>query len=309
MRQIRNFMDEAKVIASKLDSLASTHSDSAQAFQSFDKLLRNVGYVADEQLEVADREREATGLYKRGTWALKDPPPPSSNEDAPSRRPRRRSHPEERLASLPRSTQRKGKERQTDTEPPQASSSRGLEDPIESNRLDSHNSSNATGHENDHSTRLPDTRLQQGAALKYFIAPSASDKYKEISGYISKGTSRDPETLGQGILLREYPTCSVNAISRAFARQLGLEVTPLHSDTFGEVFSETGFIPSPVNPTVGEVRFWWHTKTGIHPVGCIVFENEILPGVPLALGMPYIRQIKRERRRFTAESSKVGTDS
>lgn len=301
MRQIKNFMDDAKVIASKLDDLASTHSDAAQAFQGFNKLLKNVAYVADEQLEVADREREATGLYKRGSWALKDPTPPSLNEDVPSRRPRRRSYLEERRISPLRSRQRKGKERLRDPDRPLASSSRGLQDPIESNRLDSQNASNATGFENDRSTRLPDTRSPQGAALKYFIAPSASDEYEEIGGYISKGTGRDSEAINQTITVRLYPSCSVNAISRSFAKQLGLKVTPLHS----------GFIPSSDNPTDGEVRFWWHTHTGIHPVTCIVFEHEILPGVPLALGKPYICQVKTEKRPFiiTRENSTVAADS
>lgn len=335
MRQIKNFMQEAEIIVSKLDGLADAHRTSAQASRRFNELLENVRSIAGDQLVVADRVRDATGLYKRGSWVLIDPTPPTSREDTRSRRPRRITHSEERrprrrtlsqergigypqppipphgsiIINTPTVGQGKGKERRTDRGPPEASSSRSLQNHVESNRLDSQNAGDIVGSENDRSTQPPDTRSPQGAVLKYFSAPGASDEYEEINGYISKRMGRNSKSSSRTITARLYPNFFVNAMSRVFAEQLGLTVTVLSDEYFVETLSVVGSTQAGVNRTVGEVRFVWHTPTHILRVTCIVFEQEMVPGVPLALGKPYVQQIETAGGVVRGESSRAGAAS
>jgi hypothetical protein len=335
MRQIKNFMKEAKTIVSKLDGLAGAQSDSAQASQRFNNLLKNVGYTADGQLEAADREREASRLFKRGSWVPINPESLIPREDTRPKRLRRRTHsqetrpreatpPQERGTSAPRSpmppnevisinvipqNQGKGKERQSDRGSLEASSSRGVQEPVGSNSLDSHNAGDTVSSENDRSRQPPGTRFPQGADLKYCIAPGASDDYEEVNGQISKGMRRNSKSSSRTITARVYPNFSVNAISRDFAEQLGLEVTVLSDDVFVELLSDIGATRVRINDTVGEVRFVWDTPTHMLIVPCTVFEQEIVPGVPLALGKPYVQQVETAGGVVRGEGSRAGAVS
>ncbi|KFY80008.1 hypothetical protein V499_01078 [Pseudogymnoascus sp. VKM F-103] len=335
MRQIKNFMKEAKIIVTKLDGLAGAHSDSAQASQRFNNLLKNVGYTADVQLEAADIEREASGLFKRGSWVPINPELLIPREDTRPKRPRRRTHsqerghrrtttPQEMGASSPRSpmtpnegisinvTPRnhgKGKGRQADRGPPEASSLRGMQESLSSNRLDSHNAGDIVASKDARSAQPPGTRFPEGAALKYCIAPGASDDYEEVNGQVSKGRSRNSKSLSRTITARVYPNFSVNAVSRDFVEKLGLEITVLSDECFVEMLSDIGSTQARVNDTVGEVRFVWHTPAHILVVPCTVFEQETVPGVPLALGKPYVQQVEAAGGVVRGESSRTGAAS
>lgn len=328
MAQITNFIEGAEVIVSKFDKLAGAHSATEKTLQ---RLLGNVIYVADGQLDVADAEREATGLYEPGSWVLKKEADPMSHENRrrrrsrietrPQERPPRRTRPEERRTRSHRPprppnegifinippNQRKGKERQTDRELPEASSSRGVENPAGSNRLDSQNAIVVT--ENGQSTQPLDTHLPQGAALPYFERPSASDEYQHVSGQISQTKSRDSRSSSRTITARLYPNFDMNAMSQAMAEQLGLNITVHFDRDFARNLPVTGATQAEVNHGVGHVMFVWHTAAHILVVPCTVVEQEVLPGVPLALGKPYVQQVETAGGVVRGESFRAGAAS
>lgn len=312
MAQITNFIEGAEVIVSKFDKLAGAHSATEKTLQ---RLLGNVIYVADGQLDVADAEREATGLYEPGSWVLKKESDPISHENRrrrrsriethPQERPPRRTRPEERRTRSPRPpgppnegifinipplNQPKGKERQTHREPPEASSSRAVENPAGSNRLDSQNAIVVT--ENDQPTQPPNTYSPQGAAVPYFEVPSASDEYQHVSGQISQTKSRDSRSSSRTITARLYPNFGMNTISRAMAEQLGLNITVHFDREFARNLPVIGATQAEVNHAIGHVTFVWQTAAHILVVPCTVVEQEVLPGVPLALGKPYVQQVE-----------------
>lgn len=302
MAQITNFLEGAEVIVSKFDKLAGAHSATEKTLH---RLLGNVIYVADDQLDVADTAREASGLYEPGRWVLKKEADPMSHENRRRRRSRIETRPEERRTRSPRPprppnegifinipppNQPKGKGRQTDREPPEASSSRGVENPAGFNRLDSQNAIVVT--ENDQSTQPLNTYLPQGAALPYFDLPSASDEYQHVNGQISQTKSRDSRSSSRTITARLYPNFGMNAMSRAMAEQLGLNVTVHFDRDFTRNLPVTGATQAEVNHAVGHVMFVWHTAAHILVVPCTVVEQEVLPGVALALGKPYVQQVE-----------------
>ncbi|KFZ03838.1 hypothetical protein V502_10620 [Pseudogymnoascus sp. VKM F-4520 (FW-2644)] len=328
MAQITNFIEGAEVIASKFDKLAGAHSATERTLQH---LLGNVVYVADGQLDVANTEREATGLYEPGRWVLKKEADPMSHENRrrrrsrietrPQERPPRRTRPEERRTRSPRPprppnegifinipppNQPKGKERQTDPEPPEASSSRGVENPAGSNRLDSQNAIVVT--ENDQSTQ-PLTHLSQGAALSYVDEPSASDEYQHVNGQISRTKSRDSRSSSRTITARLYPNFGMNAMSQAMAEQLGLNITVHFDRDFARNLPVTGATQAEVNHAVGHVTFVWQTAAHILVVPCTVVEQEVLPGVALALGKPYVQQVETAGGVVRGESFRTSSAS
>lgn len=263
MAQITNFIEGAEVMASKFDKLAGGQRAADKTIKRLSMLLDNMINVADRQLDDADEEREASRLYEPGGWVRK------KQVDA-----RSRTH---TGLDIPATSQGKGKGRQTNREPPEASSSRGVQNP-----------GDTSGPENVRSTQPPGTRFPEGANLKYCIAPGAADYYKEINGKISQGTSRSSRSSSRTVTARLYPKVSVNAISRDFAEKLGLEISELSDRSYVEMLSDIGSTQAQVNGTVGEVSFVWHTPTHSHRrVICTVFEQEIVPGVALILGKHY----------------------
>ncbi|OBT78911.1 hypothetical protein VF21_02770 [Pseudogymnoascus sp. 05NY08] len=324
MAQITNFIEGAEVMASKFEKLSNAQRAADKTLQSLSLLVENVIKVADKQLDDADEAREATRLYEPGRWVLRKEPAPTIHVFGSPKRPRMETHiqrarsgspqpplpPNKRMPIIiPTGSQGKGKERRTDRGPPEASSSRGMQDSLESNGLHSHNAGDIVGSKNVRSTQPPGTRFPHGADLKYCIAPAASDDYEEVNGQISKERSRNSKYLSRKITARVYPNFTLNAISRGFAKQLGLEVTALSDDFFVEMLSDIGSTQARVNDTVGEVRFVWHTPTHILDVLCTVFEQEIVPGVPLALGKPYVQQVETAGGVVRGESSRPGAAS
>src|SRR5690349_18297633 len=95
MGQLSNFINEARVIASELAQFVDAHRDSTKALRRFNRLVNNVGDVAGEQLDIANRERDASGLYQQGRWIpLSQTSPPSQTSTYP-RRKRRNMHPQQ----------------------------------------------------------------------------------------------------------------------------------------------------------------------------------------------------------------------
>lgn len=290
MMQINNFMEGGEVIASKVEKLAGAQRDTDKTLQRLTLLLDNVMNVADRQLEVADEAREATGLYEPGRWVFKKEADPTVRFDTGRKRSATETHPQGRPSIIIRPQERRTRSPRPPRppnestpinipRPPEASSSRGVKTPI-------------VFIENDQSAQPPATRSPQGAALTYFFAPDDSDDYEEINGYISKGMGRNSKSSSRTITARQYPNFFVNAMSRAMAEQLGLNVTVPTNEYIVETQPVVGSTQPAANRTVGEVRFVWHTPTDILWVTCTVFEQDIVPGVPLALGKPYVRMVE-----------------
>jgi hypothetical protein len=320
MAQITNFIEGAEVIATKFKKLKGTQPTAEKTFRRVNTLLVNVVRVADNQLDVAEAYRNNTELFEPGSWRRKKVLYPNSQYDMRkgltlSRTKTRKQEvrpgfpppppPTTKLSmpawplmpphgtisnNVPPAQQRKDKERQTDNEPPEASSSRGPQKHSRSNGLDIQNAGNNVGSENDRKSQPPGTRPFHPSAMTHFIAPRASDHYEEVNGYISKRIGRNTESSSR--TARLYPTFIVNAMSRDLAEQLGLTVTVLSGGDFVGTSTHVGSPPAVVNHAVGEVRFVWDTATHILRVTCVVFEHEITPGVPFLLGKPYVQQVE-----------------
>ncbi|KFY62048.1 hypothetical protein V496_04757 [Pseudogymnoascus sp. VKM F-4515 (FW-2607)] len=285
MTQITNFIEGAEVMASKFKKLVDGQRAADKTIKRLSMLLNNMIKVADRQLDDADDAREATGLYEPGRWVRRKQVDARSLTDTG--------------LDIPAASQGKGKGRQTNREPPEASSSRGVQNP-----------GDTSGPENVRSAQPPGTHFPEGANLKYCIAPGAADNYEEINGQISKGMSRSSRSSSRTVTARLYPKFGVNAISRDFAEKLGLEITDFSDRFYVEILSDIGSTQAQVNDTVGEVSFVWHTPTHSHRrVICTVFEQEIVPGVPLTLGKPYARQVETAGRNVRGESSRAGAAS
>ncbi|KFY07971.1 hypothetical protein V492_06654 [Pseudogymnoascus sp. VKM F-4246] len=301
MAQITNLIEGAEVMASKFEKLANTQHAADRALQSLNVLVNNMVKVADKQLDEADAAREATGEYEPGSWVKKKDASTFYFVNPSRSRPEIQIQKEARHGSLqpplppnkrksvrlPTDNQRKEKERQADRELPEASSSRGLQDPLEANRLDSHDAGIRSK-----------IRLSKEASMWQFNTPSASDEYEEINGIITEGMARDSKALSRTITARLYPKFSMNTISRAYVEKLGLGINT-HSINFATSDE------APANHTVGEVRFAWHTASHITHVTCTVFEHEIIKGVPFTLGEAYKRQVRRSSRVVDGESSRA----
>lgn len=324
MAHITNFIEGAEVMAAKFEKLSNAQRATDKTLQRLGLLVENVINVADKQLDDANEAREATGLYEPGCWVYKKEPAPTAHVFTSPRRPRMKTRVQKERPGSPQppsppndrmpiiiatGSQGKGKERRTDHGPPEASSSRGMQESLESNRLDSHNFGDIIVSKDVRSTQPPSTRFPEGADLKYCIAPGASDDYEEVNGQVSKEMSRNSKSFSRTITARVYPNFSVNAVSRDFVEKLGLEVTVLSDEIFVEMLSDIGSTQARVNDTVGEVRFVWHTPAHILVVPCTVFEQEIVPGVPLALGKPYVQQVEMAGGVVRGESSRAGAAS
>ncbi|OBT66177.1 hypothetical protein VE03_05091 [Pseudogymnoascus sp. 23342-1-I1] len=312
MAQITNFIEVAEDMTSRFEKLEDSQRATDNTVKRLSALLDNVIHVADRQLDDADDAREATGLYERGRWVLKKDTVPVTHVFTSPRRSGMKTRiqrsrpgspqpppPSERIPiDIPTSNQGKGKERQTNHEPPEASSLRDVQDPGDN-----------SGPENNRSTQPPETHLPQETATPYLKPPGASDEYEEINGYISQTMSRNSKSSSRTITARLYPNFSMNVMSQALAEQLGLNITALTDEDAAKTFPIIRSSRDRSNHSVGLVRFVWHTPTDIISITCTVFEREIVPGVPLGLGKPYIQQIETAGRPIGRQNSRSGAGS
>ena len=282
MGQISNLIEVAEVIASKFDEAAGAHLASAEALDRLSRLLGNVSSIANKQLKVADSVRDASGLFEPGSWVPIYQTAPNSREyDANLWRARKKKQ-----RHVPTVGQDTGNDQRSTTieevqlpqtlerEPPPASAS----------------------------------RARRNGSL--FYIQDTLDKYEEITVQISQTSVKGyPDSLTQIVKARVYPNFGSNVISQNLAQQLGLTITvPIDNDYIRVIPSQA---PSGVRVrrSVGRVLFDWHTDSHTLNVTCSVLEQDIVPGVQLVVGKPYIQQVEAARKNSRGESSRARADS
>ncbi|OAF61569.1 hypothetical protein VC83_02234 [Pseudogymnoascus destructans] len=107
--------------------------------------------------------------------------------------------------------------------------------------------------------------------------PEASDEYKIVKGRVSQTVGTNSKPRSRTISARLYPNLPMYAMSRDLAEQLGLDLTAVDSNSL-RTSRVVGSLEPELHHIVGHVVFGWHMPASFL--------------WPLALGQPYIHQVK-----------------
>lgn len=303
-------------MASKLAEFADTHRDSTKTLQRFNRLVNDVCNIADEQLDVGNRIRDATGLYQQGRWIpLSQTSSPSQTSTNPRRKRRRNTHPRQQHPDtlttpdqgtiinsviaeevlLPRTSEPES--------PPvsitgaRSTRSRNMRESALSSKPHSQDNSGTSYHEQRRSRRRLNTHLCQGSPTALYELPLALDEYETIPVRIWQTNSEAPnEPFPRIIQARLYPNFNVNVISQDLATKSRMKTIVSADNNCRHGISSATSGNLQVVHSVADYSLLWRSEVHSLTLTFSVVEKDILPGVPLLLGQPYRQQLEAARR-------------